>query len=258
MITNTSNYDSFSSVESIIERYSNQYDNIDFVVIDENLWFVIRPITRLEYSRICSSTVTTEEKKDYICKRCILYPTNFDLENCVAGIPEQLYNKIMEISYLDKDSLIDLIQINRDEMMTLEHQMLCIIAKAFPSYKYEEIENMDMIQICKLFTRAEWMLKNLTEYSEIFDILDVLNIDENDQQELPQKQEEYVYENKYDLPIDDNIEKKPVSKMTEEQRQALDDFYKKFPEFDKSNDYAYTGKVYNEYKDPPALRTRRR
>ena len=263
MITNTSNYSSFSSIESIVERYSNQYENIDFAIIDENIWFLIRPINRNEYKIIFNnSTKTTVEKKDEICKRCILYPTNFDLENCSAGIPEQVYQRIMEISYLELDQMVELIEINRYEMEMLDNQMLCIVSKAFPHYSYEEIENMDMIQICKLFTRAEWILKNLDGNNNLLDILDVTkealknNDISNEDVYKPkeEKEEKIEYENKYNIPVE-KIEEKPVSKMTEEQRQALDDFYNKFPEFNKSTDYMYTGKIHQEYKDPPALRT---
>lgn len=253
MITNTSNYNTFSSLNSIIDKYANQYDDIDFVVIDENIWFIIRPISRNEYRKIYNDTIMSNpEKKDIICKKCILYPTNFDFDNCAAGIPEQLYERIMEISYLELDSIISLIEINRSEMELLEHQMLCIISKMFPCYKYEEIENMNMIQICKLFTRAEWMFKNLNNSDYLLDIIEVTknaisknnDNDINTTNNIPNKQED--------------LNEKPVSKMTDEQRQALDDFYRKFPEFKKENDYVYTGKIYHEFKDPPALRPRGR
>lgn len=261
MITNSSNYSSFTSLDSLIERYSKQYDNISVFTIDDII-FITRPLTRKEYKDIDNNPVLSNiEKQDFICKICILYPSNFDLENCPAGIPEQIYKKIIENSYIEDEKMLALIKMYREEMEYVDNQMCCIISKAFPSYKYEEIENMNMIQFCKLFTRAEWIINNNGT-----ELLDVVEIAENALNKYKNKTDNYeednieieneekdVYENKYDLP-EDNIEDKPINKMTDEQKQALDEFYERYPQFNKNTDYYYTGKVHQEYKEPPALR----
>ena len=149
-------------------------------------------------------------------------------------------------------------------MEYIDNQMTCIIAKAFPAYKIDELENLDMIEFCRLFSRAEWVINNITENSEIVDLVEAINgidteasEDKQTVSQQPSKPEPVKPQRdeniEYDLP-DTSLDDKPISKMTPEQRQAMDDFYRRYPQFDKSTDYAYTGRIPHEYKDPPALR----
>lgn len=263
------NYNALNTLESLIEKYSKQYRNIETFAIDNDI-FITRPLTRKEFKDINSNPVMSDiEKKDMICKTCILYPPNFDLDNCIASLPDELYEKIIDQSCIRQEDISELITIFRKEMEYIDNQMACIIVKAFPAYKIDEVENLDMIEFCRLFSKAEWVINNITENAEIIDLVEAINnIDETPAKQNKENTEEHVQvkevehtptkpqrdENvEYDLP-DTSLDDKPISRMTPEQRQAMDDFYRRYPQFDKSTDYAYTGRIPHEYKDPPALR----
>lgn len=268
MKTRSSNYSAINTLEALIDKYSKQYKNIETFAIDNDI-FITRPLTRKEFKEIDNDqTMSNIEKKDTICRTCILYPPNFDLDNCVASLPDKIYEKVIEQSCIQQDDIAQLITFFRQEMEYIDNQMTCIIAKAFPAYKIDELENLDMIEFCKLFSRAEWVINNMKENSELIDLVEAIkgvntndSPKENDAEKIAQKvkvepepispqRDESI---EYDLP-DTSLKDKPISKMTPEQRQAMDDFYRRYPQFDKSTDYAYTGRIPHEYKDPPALR----
>ncbi len=264
MKTRSSNYSAINTLESLINKYSKQYKNIETFAIDNDI-FITRPLTRKEFKEINgNAAISNIDKKDMICKTCILYPPNFDLDNCIASLPDELYERIIEQSCIKQENISELITIFRQEMEYIDNQMTCIIAKAFPAYKIDELESLDMIEFCRLFSRAEWVINNITENSEIVDLVEAINgidteasEDKQTVSQQPSKPEPVKPQRdeniEYDLP-DTSLDDKPISKMTPEQRQAMDDFYRRYPQFDKSTDYAYTGRIPHEYKDPPALR----
>ena len=253
-----SNYSAINTLETLIEKYSKQYKNIETFAIDNDI-FITRPLTRKEFKEINGNPNTSNmDKKDMICKTCILYPPNFDLENCIASLPDELYERIIDQSCISQENISELITMFRQEMEYIDNQMTCIIAKAFPAYKIDELENLDMIEFCKLFSRTEWVINNLTENSEIIDLVEAINNINTETPEQKSSPKQPVKPQRdenveYDLP-DTSLDDKPISKMTPEQIQAMDDFYRRYPQFDKSTDYAYTGRIPHEYKDPPALR----
>lgn len=271
MITNSASYSSFASFDSLLDKYSKQYENISLFTIEDTL-FILRPLTRKEFKKINDDLVyNVTEKKDMICNLCILYPPNFDLENCVAGIPEQIYEEILKISYIKDEDMLFLLDSYMNEMNYVHTQMECTIAMAFPAYKLEEIENMTMIQFCKIYSRAEWILNNKDTYvmnmkDYIEASLSKLNAEDYDDTD-DDLEEDFIdndtdiyntnteYENK-DIDINTNTNKKnrPIDKMTEEQKQAMEEFYRKYPQFNKSTDYVYSGEVIPEYKEAPAFR----
>ena len=126
----------------------------------------------------------------------------------------------------------------------------------------DELENMDMLEFCRLYSRAEWIVNKMYDGCQVIDIVEAIrnpesinnsqtqqNTEQQQFKEPPPRDEDL----EYDLPNTD-LDDKPISHMTPEQIQAMDDFYKKYPMFDKSTDYAYTGNVPQEHKLPPALR----
>ena len=67
--------------------------------------FIYRALGRKEYKDICTDTRFNDiEKEDIICDQCLLYPQDFDFENCDAGIPTELVKNILKNSYLDSVS----------------------------------------------------------------------------------------------------------------------------------------------------------
>ena len=90
------------------------------------------------------------DKQDEIVKTALVYPVDFDLDECPAGLPEQLCNDIVEKSCLDPESMVYLLHMNRQEASTLGSEMACIITEAFPSYTIEEVESWNNFKFIKL------------------------------------------------------------------------------------------------------------
>lgn len=146
----------------LLYNFKQEYRNVTLEEINGEM-FIFRALGRLEYRRIVEDkTISNCEKEDYICKTCLLYPQDFDFENCEAGIPMNLTKKILEFSFLDSLEMRDAITMYyRAEMMDLENQITCLIHEAFPQFDIEEIEKWDVEKTSKYMANAEWILKNL-------------------------------------------------------------------------------------------------
>ena len=249
MKTNNSNYE-YLVLENLISKLSKQYDSLYNTTI-ENQFFIYRPINRKEYKNILNADIDDLEKQDEMVRTCLLYPEDYDLNNCLGGIPEKLYQEIKDKSYLSVEDMIMLIEMNKDEMELLDNQMTCLISAAFPSYKLEDIEKLDMIQFIKLYTRAEWILTNLKDMTINEDVIDILK------QSINSNTEENEIEENNDLNVsnDENTHTSKRPRMTPEQIKEYKEFCKKFPEFNMATDYGFTGDIGPSYhKEPPAMR----
>ena len=229
--------------KEIIDYYSDKYDAIHHTQICGQD-FIYRILGRKEYNKIIAADISDMEKEDLICKTCILYPEDYDLDECEAGIPSLLCETILENSFLDGiDSTLRLIHHFDEEMDTLEHQMYCIISEAFPTYTLDEIESWNNVRFCKMFTRAQWKLSNLrgvkiNDVSEFLETVSDLDEEGMDLDEInsimkdygsnSQSKNETVFkaaENK-----DPNISKKGKQKLTPEKLRELEEMKRKFPE----------------------------
>lgn len=248
MKINTSSSYEAVALDSLISRLTKEYDSFFFTELDDQL-FIYKPINRKEYKNILRADVDDLEKQDQVCKTCILYPENFNIDDCDGGIPEQLYKEIIEKSCILLEDMILLIEINREEMELLDNQMSCVISQAFPSYKLEEIESMDMMQFIKLFTRAEWILNNFKDHQFNEDIVNILSsgLEPKEEKVQPVK-ETYKEEVEEEAPSN-------RKQMTPEQYKQYQEFCNKFPEFNMASDYAFTGDTGVGFnRDAPALR----
>ena len=251
-ISNTTNYEAIA-LDSLINKLSKQYDSLFFTELDNQL-FIYRTINRKEYKDILKADMDTLDKQDEVCKLCILYPENFDIDNCDGGIPQQLYKEIIDKSCISIEDTIILLEMNRDEMSLLDNQMTCIIAEAFPSYKLEEIENMDMIQFTKLFSRAEWILTNFKNYNLDEDVIDLLSSSLQNKYSEPIEEDNHI-ETQNQASTENNKVTSNRAKMTPKQIKEYQEFCKKFPEFNMASDYAFTGDIGPGFdKRAPALR----
>lgn len=125
----------------------------------------------------------------------------------------------------------------RDECDEIDSQMCCIISECFPSYKVEEIESWDMMKFCKVYTKAEWIMKNIRQMELNTDIVEFLKKDsditeeqEVQQQEIQEQQQVHINSVKEDNQGVYKIGIKEVSKEEYEQYQNL---MKEFPDFIK-------------------------
>lgn len=148
-----------------VNELEKQYRSVYWTHVEDDL-YVYKPIGRRDYKNIVmDEELSIDDKKDKIVQTCILIPEDFDVDDCVAGIPEILYEQIIKNSLLESDySVNGAINYFRTEMFDLQNQITCIINEAFPQFDIEEIENWDIEQTAKYLSRAEWKLQNFRNF----------------------------------------------------------------------------------------------
>lgn len=138
-----------------------QYAEV-FMLQVENQVFLYKQLGRKDYRDLVEAECSDYEKEEILCRECVLYPENYDFEECDAGIPTQLAKAILKNSFLDSlESRQLLINVFRQEMYDMDNQVTCLIHEAFPEYDIEEIETWDLQRTAKYLSRAEWILANL-------------------------------------------------------------------------------------------------
>ena len=243
-------------LDQLVQEALDKYEAAFFTKIENEL-FIYRPITRKEYRNIYKNeNLNNYEKQDEVCRTSILYPKDFDFDECSAGIPNLLFNEIMEKSCLDPESMYYLLSIERDEALQLGSEMVCMIAEAFPAYTIDEIESWNNYKLMKIYAQAEWTLTNIRGLQFEIDIgeylAEVAGITEEEISEpvsFAQSQESAVQ--------DQSQTQNKKQQMSPEQMRAYQDFVRQHPEFANAMQYdaAFTG-MESERVDTtnPALR----
>lgn len=220
-----------NSVEfaNLMSELEKEYRNI-FWTVFENEVYVYKALGRRDFKNIVSNeNLSIEDKKDEIIKACIVYPEDFDIDDCIAGLINVLYSKIIEISYLDSDeSRAGVIEYYRQDMYMLDNQITCLINEAFPNFDIEEIENWDLERTAKYLSRAEYKLQNFRgfEFNEAYF--------QGTSNEVPQEEEEQHVEEKN---VGENTKKQKLTPERLRQLQA------QFPEIDWANDAVAKGGI---------------
>lgn len=259
-LVSDSNKKQIIDLDELIEETYQKYFAVFFSEINGQL-YSYRPIGRKEYKDIVTNDSLSElDKQDAIVKTAIIYPTDLDLDECPAGVPDQLCNDIIEKSCLDPESMIYLLHSNRLEAEQLGSEMACIIAEAFPSYTIDEIESWNNFKFMKVYAQAEWILKNIRGVQFQLDIIDYLAdvagvsseaLEEMGivRQEEPAPQPQHIQQQQQPMrqqtqaPAAPAPKQKGNSKMSPEQMRAYQDFVRQHPEFADAMQYdsAFTG-----------------
>ena len=248
-------------LDALIDEAFSKYDAVFFSEIEGEL-FAYRPLGRKEYKDIIEDVNLSDlDKQDKICKTVLFYPPDFDFDECSAGIPDKLYYDVVEKSCLDPESMMYLLHMERQRAEQLGSEMTCIIAEAFPYYSIDEIESWNNFKFMKIFSQAEWTLKNIRGIEFNMDIIDYLaeasgvtqeelvslGIKETDdvqqpqqQQPQPQRQQQQQQNNQKQT---NGIYDSAAPGMSDEQYKAYQEFCRQHPEFaDKMQyDAAFTG-----------------
>ena len=247
--------------DELIKDFLEEHKNIYFADIN-GMTFIYKPLGRKAYKEIVNNPNLTDlDREDLICMKTILYPLNYNPDDYDAGIPTQLYEKILVDSFLTgADDMVVLLEACREEVEQLDIQMSCIISEAFPAYDIDDIEEWDMIKFCRMFAKAEWKLKNMRNLELNSDVVDFLksagdgsNIEVEEQQITPQKEQATTQITTY------NSGKVKVGsrEMTREEYQQYLDFQRAHPEIDWGADAMYTGYESKSASNVPVpLRTR--
>lgn len=179
----------------ISEIFSELQDEHRSVYIQQcdNQLFIYRPLGRSEFKMLIENDQLDDfQKEEILCQACVLWPEQFDFENCEAGIPTVLTKAILKNSFLDSIESRKAILLHfRQEMFDLDNQITCIINEAFPQFDIEEIEVWDIAKTAKYLSRAEWKLTNLRGMQMQFDPTDMMqgSQEENTQTEASEEQE---------------------------------------------------------------------
>lgn len=206
----------------ILTTLQEEHRNV-FMIQLEGITFIYRSLGRAEYKNLLMQDDLTElEKQDIICESCVLWPTDFDFDNCSAGLPSVLHKKILKNSFLDSiESRQSVLNYYRQDMFALESQIACIINEAFPNLDIEDIERWDTEQTMKYLSRAEWKLANLRGMP----FVDSTGAAESFYPQPIEKEEAPAEEEKKETSKDGR------PKMTPDALRELQEFQRKFPEF---------------------------
>lgn len=226
--------------DAIVKDLIAEHGTIFFASIDDYN-FIYKPLSRKDYRAIVESVELNDfEKEDEVCAITVLWPYDIDWDEIEAGIPNKLYREILTNSFLDSpESVSHLINIYRQELETIDMQMSCIISEAFPNYDIEEIESWDMIKFCKIFSRAEWKLKNLRQLDGIKDVTEFLITEDDDSNN---DSEEDIQENTIQQPIQKTSTVKVGNKeMTADEYRQYQEMQRMFPDIAWEADTMFTG-----------------
>ena len=239
-------------LDALIEEAFQKHDAVFFSEIEGEL-FVYRPLGRKEYKDILTNqNLDDYSKQDAICKTVLIFPIDFDFDNCLAGIPGRLCNEIIEKSCLDPESMLYLLHMQRKDSEQLGSEMACIIAEAFPSYTIEEIESWNNFKFIKIYAQAEWTLTNIRGIEFKMDIADYLaeiaglsneELYNMGIKEAPPVKQEPVRQQQQQQGNREIHGEKPGKGMSAEQLAAYKEFVKQHPEFAEAMQYdaAFTG-----------------
>ena len=149
-------------LSELLYQFSQVHRNVFVHMIGKEA-FIYRTLGRKEYYALLENEeISDMQKEEVICELCVLWPEEYDLDNCSAGIPTELTKIILENSFLDsKEGLDRILGVYRQEMYDLQNQITCMINEAFPEFSIEDIEEWDMERTAKYLSRAEWKLVNL-------------------------------------------------------------------------------------------------
>lgn len=228
----------------------DKYRNVFMERIGEQVFFY-RSIGRKEYRLIIEDPDLNDlQKENVMCDVCVLWPENYDWNDCDAGIPGKLVEVIRKNSFLDSiESRQSLLSYYRSEMYDLDNQITCMIHEVFPQFDIEEIETWDVDQTTKYLSRAEWTLHQLRglQYVEPQGEFNPAVQTQSQQQPQPKQEQQTVTRSPKDK-----------KKLTPDRIREMEEFARKFPEF-AQDDVISQGIDGMEQEDvsniPPALRT---
>jgi hypothetical protein len=152
-------------LKELYEQYLEKYGQVFMHDFGEAGVFIFKSLGRKDFRELRDTEAINDyAKEEIICEQCVLYPKDFDYENCEeAGLPTQLANLILEKSLLkSSEQLATAVHYFRDRLWdTTDEQLTCIIHEAFPEYSIEEIANWDVMRTAEYMAKAEYILHKL-------------------------------------------------------------------------------------------------
>lgn len=219
-----------NDITSLVLELQQQHRNVFIHQIDGEV-FIFRTLGRGEYKELLmDQRISDLEKEEVMCETCLLWPEQYDFQDCDAGVPATLAQAIMKNSFLDSvESRKAILNYYRDEMFDLDEQITCIINEAFPNFDIEEISHWDVEKTTKYLSRAEWKLHNLRgiPFHDIGEAMESFYEAANEQAQQQPQTEELGVEEKT------NTRGGKKEKLSPEK---LAELKAKYPEIDWDND----------------------
>lgn len=256
----------YNSLERIRDKLIKEYRVVQVRVIDNEV-YMYKLLSKLEYETITSQIEDELDLQDAIVQNCVLYPEDLEIDDMLPGDVFELSREIVQQSCVLPEDRLLMLEVFGAEMTQLDNVMICLIMRAFPAYKLEELENMNYPELYKLYTRAEWFLINVLqeplEFSAINSIKEALygvednkhsdyydNGHDTNEEEVEaiqqpsiesQQQGKYMGRNLNEVMAEINNSGSKRKPMTEEQQRELEKFKQQFPDIDMNQDAMYTG-----------------
>ena len=252
----------YNSLERTRDKLIKEYKVVQVHVIDDEI-YMYKLLSKLEYETITSQIEDELDLQDAIVQNCVLYPEDLKIDDMLPGDVFELAQEIVQQSCVLPEDRLLMLEVFSAEMTQLDNVMICLIMRAFPAYKLEELESMSYPELYKLYTRAEWFLINVLQeplaFSAVNSIKEALHgtqenkhsdyynngHDENEEEQQPVEEEQpqgkYMGRNLNEVMAEINNSGSKRKPMTEEQQRELEKFKQQFPDIDMAQDAMYTG-----------------
>ena len=252
----------YNSLERTRDKLIKEYKVVQVHVIDDEI-YMYKLLSKLEYETITSQIEDELDLQDAVVQNCVLYPEDLEIDDMLPGDVFELAQEIVQQSCVLPEDRLLMLEVFSAEMTQLDNVMICLIMRAFPAYKLEELESMSYPELYKLYTRAEWFLINVLqeplEFSAVNSIKEVLygiqenkhsdyynnGHDEDEEEQQPVEEEQpqgkYMGRNLNEVMAEINNSGSKRKPMTEEQQRELEKFKQQFPDIDMNQDAMYTG-----------------
>lgn len=236
-------------LKELFGDFTEKYKQVFMHDFGESGVFIFKALGRKDFKDLLDTDVVSDfDKEEIICEQCVLYPQNYDFENCEeAGLPTELCKLILEKSLLkSSDQLSKAIHYYRDKMATdLDEQITNVIHEAFPEFTIEEISNWDVIKTADYMARSEYILHNLRGVP----IVPVEQVPA--QQEVPQQNERQMSMQERFQPVERREAPQPPQKPAQQTQpvkpgrekltpEKLRELQMKFPGIDWAHDSVMT------------------
>lgn len=254
----------YNNLDRIYEKLVEQYNVVQTCTIDDEI-YMYKLLNKLEYETLTSQIDDELDLQDAIVENCVLYPENLNIDDMLPGVVYELSRMVIEQSCVMPEDRLLMLELFNSEMTQLDNVIICLIMRAFPAYKLNELESMTYPELYKLYSRAEWFLINILqeplEFSAINSIKEALygaednkhsdyydnghdiNEEETVQQSSTESQQQgkYMGRNLNEVMAEINNSGSKRKPMTEEQQRELEKFKQQFPDIDMNQDAMYTG-----------------
>ena len=226
-------------IYNLILDFQSKYKTVYWIMLDGEI-YIYKPIGRRDYKEVCENQDLSDlDKEDELIRRSLLYPdpNTFDVDDLVAGVAKNLFETILQNSFLTSIEVrTNLLSYFRSEMYDVQNQITCLINEAFPNYDIEDIENWGIEKTAKFLSRAEWKLQNLRGCVMNYDIANSQQMQQPEQQQMQNVQEEKI-QNTENKMKDNNSSISGTSKKRERLTpEKLAELQRNFPGIDWAHD----------------------